>query len=228
MNNSSTEKYSHRFLYLSVAFVVCLLLSNLITGKLIQVFGMVLTAGIILFPLTYILGDVITEVYGFRTSKRVIWIGFACNFFAVLIYLVTIYLPYPEFWPNQDAYVTVLMTTPRILIASLIAYLFGSFLNATVLSKMKIAMSGKWLWCRTILSSIIAHAFDTIIFIFIAFGGIYDVSVIWQMIFSEYIWKMGYEILLTPVTCFIIIRIKKIENMDVYDIGEKYNPFKNK
>jgi len=216
------------FLYLSVAFVVCLLLSNLISGKLIQVFGMVLTAGIILFPLTYILGDVITEVYGFKNSKRVIWIGFACNFFAILIYFATIFLPYPEFWHNQDAYVTVLMTTPRIFLASLVAYLFGSFLNAIVLSKMKVAMNGKWLWGRTILSSVIAHSFDTVVFIIIAFGGIYDTAVIWQMILFEYLWKMGYEILLTPITCFIIIRIKRIENIDVYDVGVKYSLFKNK
>jgi uncharacterized integral membrane protein (TIGR00697 family) len=211
-----------------VAFVGCLLLSNLITGKLIQVFGMVLTAGLIIFPITYILGDIFTEVYGFNSSRRVIWIGFACNLFAVLIYLGTLSMPYPEFWHNQNAYVTVLGTSSRVFLASLIAYLFGSFLNAITLSKIKVVMNGKWLWCRTILSSLIGHAFDTIIFITIAFGGIYDTSVIWQMVLFEYILKISYEILFTPATCFFINRIKKIENVDVYDVGEKYNPFLNK
>jgi uncharacterized integral membrane protein (TIGR00697 family) len=227
MNDNSTKKCSHLFLYLSVAFVVCLLLSNLITGQLVQVFGMVFTAGLLIFPITYILGDVFTEVYGFSSSRRVIWIGFVCNFIAVLIYLGTLALPSPEFWEDQHAYVTVLGTSSRIFIASVVAYLFGSFLNAIIISKIKVAMSGKWLWCRTILSSLVGHAFDTVIFITIAFWGIYDAPVIWQMFFAEYIWKMGYEILLTPVTCLVIYRIKKIENIDVYDVGEKYNPFKS-
>jgi len=211
-----------------VAFVGCLLLSNLITGKLIQVFGMVFTAGLIIFPITYILGDVFTEVYGFSNSRRIIWIGFVCNFFAVLIYLATLSLPYPEYWDNQNAYVTVLGITPRIFIASLVAYLFGSFLNAIVLSKMKVTMNGKWLWCRTISSSLIGHAFDTVIFITVTFYGIYDTSIIWQMILFEFIYKISYEVLLTPATCFFINRIKKIENVDVYDVGEKYNPFQLK
>jgi hypothetical protein len=227
MNNNSL-KNTHLFLYLSVAFVVCLLLSNLITGKLIQVFGMVFTAGLIIFPITYILGDVITEVYGFKSSKRVIWIGFVCNFFAVLIYFATLALPYPEFWQDQNAFATVLGITSRIFIASLVAYLFGSFVNAIILSKLKVIMGGKWLWCRTILSSLLGHGFDTVIFIIIAFWGIYDISVIWQLIIFEYIWKCGYEILLTPITCLVINRIKIIENIDVYDVGEKYSLFKSK
>jgi len=225
--DNSDNKHSNLFLYMCVAFVVCLLLSNLITGKLVQAFGIVFTAGLIIFPITYILGDVFTEVYGFRCSRRIIWIGFACNFFAVLIYLGTLSMPYPEFWQNQNAYETVLGTSSRIFLASLVAYLFGEFFNAITLSKIKVAMGGKWLWCRTILSSLIGHGFDTVIFITIAFWGI-DSSVILQMIIFEYIWKCCYEILLTPVTCIIINRIKKIENIDVYDIGERYNPFKSK
>jgi len=227
MKTSSGSKHSNLFLYMCVAFIGCLLLSNLITGKLVQMFGMVFTAGLIIFPITYILGDIFTEVYGFDCSRRVIWIGFACNFFAVLIYLGTLSLPYPEFWNDQQAYVTVLGISSRIFLASLVAYLFGEFLNAMTLSKIKVAMEGKRLWFRTILSSIIGHAFDTVIFITIAFWGVYDVSVIWQMILFEYTWKCGYEIVLTPVTCFIIRLVKKTENIDVYDVGEKYNPFKS-
>jgi queuosine precursor transporter len=226
MNNNLGGKNSNLFLYMCVAFIGCLLLSNLITGKLVQIFGMVFTAGLIIFPITYILGDIFTEVYGFNCSRRVIWIGFVCNFFAVLIYLGTLSLPYPEFWNEQNAYVAVLGTSTRIFIASLVAYLFGNFLNAITLSKIKVAMNGKKLWYRTILSSLVGHAFDTVIFITTAFWGVYDTSVIWQMILFEYVWKCGYEILLTPVTCYVIKLVKKTENIDVYDIGEKYNPFR--
>jgi uncharacterized integral membrane protein (TIGR00697 family) len=228
MNNNSAHQHSNLFLYLCLAFVCCLLLSNLITGKLMQVGGIVFTAGLIIFPLTYILGNVFTEVYGFSTARRIIWIGFICNFFAVAVYLATLALPYPEYWQHQSAYAIVLGITPRIFIASIVAYLIGSFLNAMVLSKLKVLMRGKWLWCRTISSSIIGYALDSTVFITVAFWDIYETSIIGQMIFSTFIWKISYEILLTPAVCVLIIRIKKTENVDVYDIGEKYNPFRFK
>ena len=221
----SAGNYSSLFLYMSAAFVSCLMLSNLTAGKLISVFGIVLPAAVILFPITYVLGDIFTEVYGFKAARKIIWCGFSCNLLAVLIYVATIALPYPDYWTNQDAYETVLGTTPRIFAASLIGYLFGEFLNSAVLSKMKVATNGKWLWLRTILSSVIGEGFDTLIFITIAFYGIYEVPIIRKMIFFQYIWKLCYEAVLTPLTCFIINRVKKYEGVDVYDIGEKYNPF---
>lgn len=219
------SSYSSLFLYMCVAFVACLLLSNLVAGKLISVFGMILPAAVILFPVTYILGDIFTEVYGFRTSRKIIWCGFACNLFAVLIYYAVIALPYPDQWNNQDAYAAVLGTTPRIFAASLAGYLFGEFLNSIVLSRMKVLTKGKKLWNRTILSSVAGVAFDTVIFIMIAFWGLYDAPVIWRMILFQYLWKLGYEVILTPLTCFVINRIKKIEGVDVYDVGENYRPF---
>ena len=223
----SVDKHSSLFLYMSVAFVSCLLLSNLIAGKLISVFGTVLPAAVILFPLTYIVGDIFTEVYGFRSARKIIWCGFACNLIAVFVYLATIALPYPDYWTNQDAYKIVLGTTPRIFVASLVGYLFGEFLNSVVLSKMKVVTKGKRLWLRTIFSSVIGEGFDTVIFISISFWGIFDASVIWKMMLFQYIWKLCYEAALTPLTCFVINRIKKVEGVDVYDVEEKYNPFKS-
>ena len=225
---NSDKKYSFLFLCLTTIFITCLLLSNLIAGKLILVFGMVLPAAVILFPITYIVSDIITEVYGFGCSRRVIWTGFACNLLAVLVYMATIALPYPDFWFGQEAFGTVLGSTPRILVASLLGYLFGEFLNAMVLSRLKVLMKGKWLWGRTIASSVIGVALDTLIFITVAFWGIYDTSVILNMILFQYIWKLGYEVVLTPVVCFLIKRVKVFEGSDVYDVGEKYNPFKGK
>lgn len=209
-----------------MAFTVCLLLSNLIAGKLISVFGAALPAAVILFPVTYILGDIFTEVYGFKTARKVIWCGFICNLLAVLIYFTTIALPYPDYWTNQNAYAAVLGTTPRILAASLLGYLFGEFLNSIVLSRMKVAANGKRLWRRTLFSSVIGEAFDTVIFIAAAFWGLYDAQVIWTMILFQYIWKICYEAVLTPLIVFIIKKIKQIEGVDVYDAGIKYNPFK--
>ena len=219
-------QHSSLFLYLAVAFVSCLLLSNLIAGKLISVFGAVVPAAVILFPITYILGDVFTEVYGFRAARKIIWCGFACCLLAVVVYAATIVLPYPDYWNNQDAYATVLGTTPRIFAASIAGYLFGEFLNSVVLSKMKVRANGKRLWHRTILSSVVGQALDTLIFIAIAFSGMYETSVIWGMIAFQYIWKLCYEAALTPLTCFVINRVKQREGVDVYDVGEKYNPFK--
>jgi len=222
---NSADKHSSLFLYMNIAFVVCLLLSNLIAGKLISVFGMVLPAAVILFPVTYILGDIFTEVYGFKASRKVIWSGFTCNLLAVAVYFTAIALPYPDYWENQGAYAVVLGTTLRIFAASLVGYLFGEFLNSAVLSKMKVAMSGKLLWSRTFLSSVVGVAFDTIIFITIAFWGVYEAPVIWKMALFQYIWKLCYEAALTPLIVYLIKRIKRFEGVDVYDVGVKYNPF---
>lgn len=222
----SADKHSSLFLYISVAFTACLLLSNLIAGKLISVFGVVLPAAVILFPVTYILGDIFTEVYGFKAARKVIWCGFMCNFLAVLIYFATIALPYPDYWTEQTAYAAVLGTTPRIFAASLLGYLFGEFLNSIVLSRMKVITNGGRLWHRTLFSSVIGEAFDTFIFITVAFWGLYDASVIWTMILFQYLWKLCYEAVLTPLICYIINRVKRYEGVDAYDVGVKYNPFR--
>ena len=219
-----SKNVSRLFMCIGIVFVTCLLLSNLVAGKMWAVTeNITLPAAVILFPLTYIIGDVFTEVYGFRNARTIIWLGFACSFFAVLIYLLTIVLPHPGYWENQDAYSVVLGTTPRVAIASFAGYLFGEFSNSIVLSKMKVATKGKRLWLRTILSTVVGEGLDSVIFITISFWGTMDNSIVLQMILFQYLFKVGYEALFTPVTYLVVRAVKKAEGIDVYDEGIRYN-----
>ena len=221
---SESKTVSKLFMCIGIIFVTCLLLSNLVAGKMWAVTeNITLPAAVILFPVTYIIGDVFTEVYGFKKARTVIWLGFGCSFFAVLIYLLTIALPHPGYWESQDAYATVLGTTPRVAIASFAGYLFGEFSNSIILSKMKVATKGKKLWARTILSTVVGEGMDSVIFIMISFWGTMENSIVLQMILFQYLFKVGYEILFTPVTYVVVKAIKKAEGVDVYDEGIKYN-----
>ena len=221
---SESKTVSRLFMCIGIVFVTCLLLSNLVAGKMWAVTeNVTLPAAVILFPLTYIIGDVFTEVYGFKKARTVIWLGFACSFFAVLIYLITIALPHPGYWENQEAYATVMGTTPRVAIASFAGYLFGEFSNSIILSRMKVATKGKNLWMRTIFSTVVGEGLDSVIFIMISFWGTMDNSVVGQMILFQYLFKVGYEILFTPVTYLVVKKIKKAEGIDVYDEGIRYN-----
>ena len=214
---------SRLFMLIAILYVTCLLLSNLIAGKMWAVTsGITLPAAVILFPITYIFGDIFTEVYGFQKARIVIWMGFACSFFAVLVYLITIALPHPGYWEGQDAFATVLGTTPRVAVASLLGYLFGEFSNSMILSRLKVKTQGKWLWVRTILSTVVGEGFDSIIFIMVSFWGTMDNQVILSMILYQYLFKVAYEILFTPVTYGICSWLKKRENTDTYDYDVKY------
>ncbi|MCR5344609.1 MAG: queuosine precursor transporter [Lachnospiraceae bacterium] len=218
------KKVSKLFMIIGIIYVTCLLLSNLIAGKMWAVTSNVtLPAAVILFPITYIFGDIFTEVYGFKKARTIIWLGFICSFFAVLIYLITIALPHPSFWENQDAYVIVLGTTPRVAIASFVGYLFGEFSNSIVLSKLKVLTKGRNLWVRTILSTVVGEGFDSIIFITVSFLGTMETSVVLQMILFQYLFKVCYEVLFTPLTYLIVGFVKKKEEIDTYDYDVKYN-----
>lgn len=211
------------FLMLTVLYITCLLLSNLIAGKMWAVTGSItLPAAVILFPVTYIMGDIFTEVYGFKDTRMVIWLGFACSFFAVVIYMLTIALPHPDFWTNQEAFAAVMGTTPRVACASFLGYLFGEFSNSMVLSKMKVATKGDKLWMRTIGSTIIGEGFDSIIFITISFAGTMDGNTLAHMILYQYLFKVCYEILCTPLTYKVVSMVKKAEGIDIYDYDVKY------
>lgn len=217
------KNVSQLFLVIAVVYVTCLLLSNLIAGKMWAVSDCItLPAAVILFPVTYIFGDIFTEVYGFYKARTVIWLGFACSFFAVAVYLLTIGLPHPGYWENQDAYATVLGTTPRVAVASFVGYLFGEFSNSMILSKLKVATKGKKLWVRTILSTVVGEGFDSVIFIVISFYGTMENSVLLQMIAYQYLFKVCYEVLFTPVTYAIVGWLKKKEQMDTFDYDIKY------
>ena len=217
---------SRLFATLGIIYVTCLLLSNLIAGKMMAIGSVTLPAAVILFPITYILGDVFTEVYGFKNMRSIIWTGFACSAFAVGIYMITIVLPHPDFWTNQEAFETVLGTTPRVFVASLAGYLFGEFSNSMILSKLKVATQGKKLWVRTILSTIVGEAFDTVIFISISFWGTMDTSVLLQMMLYQYLFKVCYEVIFTPATYAVVGWLKKKEELDTFDTDVKYNVFK--
>ena len=222
MNRNKTV--SSLFMYIGVIYVVCLLLSNITAGKLWAVSDSItLPAAVILFPVTYILADVFTEVYGFARARRLIWLGFAMSFFAVVIYLVTIALPHPGYWENQSAYEIVMGTTPRVAFASLAGYLFGEFSNSMILSKIKIATKGKYLWIRTILSTVVGEGFDSIIFIMISFWGTMDNSVVLSMILYQYLFKVAYEVICTPLTYFVVNKVKQFEGIDTFDYNEKYS-----
>ena len=215
---------SKLYMYLGIVFVTCLILSNIIAGKMWAVTETItLPAAVILFPVTYILGDIFTEVYGFKKARSVIWAGFGCSFFAVLIYLITIALPHPGFWENQGAYEIVMGTTPRVAIASFAGYLFGEFSNSMILSKLKVATKGKNLWVRTILSTLVGEGFDSVIFITISFWGTMENRTILTMILFQYLFKVAYEVIFTPLTYFVVGKVKKAEGIDTFDDGIKYH-----
>ena len=224
--NRDDSSYSRLFLSLSVLFVTCLLVSNVIAGRLISVAGLVLPSAVILFPITYILGDVFTEVYGFRKTRLAIWGGFAANLLMSMIFLAALALPAPSFFNDREAYAKVLGTTPRIVFASLMAYLAGEFANSIVLSLLKKTTKGKFLWLRTIGSTMAGQALDTALFIAIGFFGGVQPAVLLQMMIAQYLFKVGYEILFTPLTYLAVRVVKRHENIDIYDTGVTYNPFK--
>jgi len=220
------SSFSSLFLSLFALFLTCLLVSNVIAGKLISIAGIVLPSAVILFPITYILGDVFTEVYGYRKTRLVIWGGFAANLLMSLVFLAAIALPTPSFFKDQEAYARVLGMTPRIVFASLVAYLSGEFANSIVLSMLKKFTKGKFLWVRTIGSTIVGQALDTTIFIAISFFGTVPPNVLLQMMIAQYLFKVGYEVVFTPLTYLAVNRVKKHEGIDVFDTGIAYNPFK--
>jgi uncharacterized integral membrane protein (TIGR00697 family) len=224
MNANSS---SYRFFDILVAlFVAVLLISNIASTKFLTLWVFTFDGGTILFPLSYIFGDILTEVYGFRRSRRVIWLGFiSALLMSLILYLVQI-LPPAADWPNQHAYESLLGFIPRIVLASLIAYFLGEFTNSISLSLLKIRTKGRFLWVRTILSTIIGEGIDTMVFCMIAFYGTLPNNVLWTVIVSNYIFKCSVEVLFTPVTYMIVNILKKKEKVDVYDYGVKYNPFR--
>jgi uncharacterized integral membrane protein (TIGR00697 family) len=215
---------SHRFLIISVVYVTALITANIIAVKVIGFGSLVMPAAIIVFPLSYIFSDILTEVYGYRWARRIIWLGFACNLiFIVFAYLGQL-LPAASFWVDQQAYESILGYTPRLLLASISGYLFGEFVNSFIMAKMKMATNGRWLWMRTIGSTIFGQGLDTAIFIVIAYIG--TASFVPMMILWHWLIKVGIEALATPVTYKTVNYLKKKENIDTYDTNTNFNPFK--
>jgi len=212
--------------FLVNAFVVILLISNLVAQKLCKIGPFTLSGAQLLFPITYIFGDIFTEVYGYAGSRRAIWIGFGSSALLALMGMITVALPPHPDWHNQDAFALVFGFVPRIVTASLIAYWCGEFANSFVLSKMKVFTEGKYLWMRTIGSTVVGQGVDTVIVIVLAFAGNASVATMGNLIMSGYLAKVAYEALMTPVTYAVVNFLKRHEGVDVYDRNTDFNPFK--
>ena len=218
--------YSLRFVLLVAIFVACLIAANITAVKLIPLYGWPwpLPAAIVIFPVSYILGDVLTEVYGYRQARLVIWLGFLCNLIVVAAIWAALILPAASFWDGQAAYERILGTAPRILLASFLAYLVGEFANAFVLAKMKIATRGRWLWARTIGSTVVGQGLDSLIFIALAFAGTLPVGALIGMALTQWLVKSAYEAAATPVTYAVVGYLKRSEGVDVYDHETRFSP----
>ncbi len=217
------------FKYLDVItalFVAVLLISNITSTKIVNFFGFTFDGGTLLFPLAYIFGDILTEVYGYRRARRAIWLGFVSAFLMSVMIIIVGKLPAASDWLFQDAYDKILGLAPRIVLASLIAYLAGEFSNSVILAKMKVKTKGKHLWARTISSTLVGQFLDTLLFVVIAFWGILPGSLLLVIIVSNYIFKCGVEIVLTPVTYRVVRFLKKKEGEDYYDEKTNFNPLK--
>jgi len=217
-------RYSHWFLIIASIFITSLITSNIIAVKLINVLGLILPAGTLIFPISYIFGDVLTEVYGYRQARRVIWLGFFCNLVAVIAIWVGQILPAASFWDGQAAYERILGYTPRLLLASFLAYLVGEFANSFVLAKMKIATKGRWLWTRTIGSTLVGQGLDSLVFMTLAFAGTIPLTVLEGAIVVQWLSKSAYEAIATPLTYKVVNFLKKREGLDVFDYGTRFNP----
>lgn len=220
------KKVSITFMLAGILFTTCLLISNLISSKIISIGTLSVPAGVIIFPLAYILNDVITEVWGFGKARLIIWSGFAMNLIAVIFYTLAVQWPAASFWSGQESFSSVLGSTPRIAIASLTAYLFGSFVNAFIMSKFKLMTKGKGFTLRAIVSTLAGEGIDSLVFITIAFVGIIPVNQLIIMVVIQAAVKTVFEIVVLPLTIMIVNRIKTIEDTDAFDVNISYNPFK--
>jgi uncharacterized integral membrane protein (TIGR00697 family) len=209
-----------------VAFVVVLMVSNVVSTKILVLGPLTFDGGTILFPLSYIFGDVLTEVYGYKQSRRVIWAGFGAISIMAVVFALVGALPPAEGWEHQAAYEAILGMTPRIVIASLLAYCAGEFSNSWVLAKMKILTHGRWLWARTIASTLVGQGVDTLLFVFAAFYGLLPGGLLLSVLISNYLFKCGVEAILTPVTYRVVNGLKRVEREDYYDYDTDFSPFK--
>jgi len=216
-------KISYRLVIIVAVFITCLITANIIVVKFVNFGPVALPAAVIVFPLSYIFGDILTEVYGYRLARQVIWLGFACNLIFVFFAWVAQILPSASFWQWQAQYETILGHTPRVLAASFCGYLVGEFANSYILARMKIMTKGRWLWSRTIGSTIVGEGLDSVVFLTLAFIG--TPLFVPITILNHWIAKVVIETVFTPVTYVIVNWLKRKESIDTYDYSTNYNPF---
>jgi uncharacterized integral membrane protein (TIGR00697 family) len=220
------SKVSVAFMLFGILFSVCLITSNLLEVKIIQVCGITLTGGLLVFPISYIINDCIVEVWGFKKARLIIWLGFIMNFVVIAVTQVAVILPSAPFWEGEAAFNFVFDTTMRITFASLIAFLVGSFLNAYVMSRMKIAGGGKHFSARAIASTLAGETADSLLFFPIAFGGLIPLAELLMLMGVQILLKSLYEVVVLPLTIRVVKTVKRIEATDAYDTGISYNVLK--
>ncbi|KAA6347315.1 Inner membrane protein YhhQ [termite gut metagenome] len=220
------SKVSVIFMLFGILFSVCLITSNLLETKIIQVFNIILTGGLLVFPISYIINDCIVEVWGFKKARLIIWIGFITNFLVIAVTQVAVAIPAASFWEGEEGFNFVFGMAPRITCASFIAFLAGSFLNAYVMSRMKVAGKGKYFSVRAIWSTIVGETADSLIFFPIAFGGLVSLEELLTLMGIQIVLKSLYEVIALPITIRVVKMVKKIEETDVYDTGISYNVLK--
>ncbi len=222
---------------ISVVFCTVLVISNVSAIKPLSIPGLpfiLMDGGNLLFPISYIFGDILVEVYGYAQSRRIIWMGFAMNIFAAAAFSLVALLPPAPGWENfyapgvpmQDAFASILLQTPRVVLGSVIAFWCGSFLNAWVMARMKVLTQGRHLWMRSIASTVFGEGVDSLLFTTIAFGGVWPLALVFQVIFWNFTLKTAYEILATPLTYFIVNRLKRAEQADPFDTHTDFSPFR--
>jgi len=216
------------FMLLGILFNICLVAANLLESKVVQVFGITATAGLIVFPISYIINDCIAEVWGYKKARLIIWSGFISNFLVIVFSQIAIRLPAAPYWEGEEGFNFVFGMAPRIAVASLIAFLVGSFLNAYIMSKMKIASKGKHFSLRAIVSTLIGEGADSLIFFPIAFLGLIPFPELLILIGTQAVLKSLYEIIVLPLTIRVVKYIKKKDGSDVYDVNTSYNILKVK
>lgn len=218
--------YSYRFVVITALFITCILSANILIVKQFTVAGLTLPAAIVIFPLSYIFGDVLTEVYGYSQARRVIWLGFFCNLLLVTAVWVVGLLPSAPVFEAQAAYERILGSTPRFLFASFLAYLAGEFVNSYIMARLKVMTGGKMLWLRTISSTIAGEGIDTAIVLTIIFAGVLPADVLAGMIIAHWALKSLYEAAATPLTYLMVGWLKKAEKLDHYDYRTDFNPLR--
>lgn len=209
----------------AMLFVGSLIVSNTIAVKIVELGGFMLPAGIIVFPVSYILADTLTECYGFRKTRSIIWWGFISQAAMVACYWLATQLPSAPFWTDQEAFARLFGFVPRIVLSSMVAYLVGEFLNSAVLSKIKVAMGGRHFWLRAVASTAVGQGADSLVFNFAAFGGVFAFNEVLFIAFSGWVLKTAYEIVILPVTYIVVGFVKRREEVDVFDRGVSYSPF---
>lgn len=216
------------FMVLGIVFCVCLVAANLLETKVVQLGPISITAGLLVFPISYIINDCIAEVWGFRKARLIIWMGFLMNFMVVALGQIAVALPAAPFWEGEESFNFVFGMAPRIAVASLLAFLVGSFINAYVMSRMKIASHGKNFSARAILSTVFGESADSLIFFPLALGGLMPISELGKMMLVQVVLKTMYEIIILPITIRVVKYIKHVDDCDVYDEHISYNVLKIK